>query len=47
MTDQRAGASAMWVVGSIVFLVPAVIITFRLFGPRAEPQESRAIREYS
>jgi len=47
MADQRAGAAAMWVVGSIIFLVPAVIITFRLFGQRAGPQESRAIREYS
>jgi cytochrome c oxidase assembly factor CtaG len=47
MTDQRAGAAVMWVVGSIVFLVPAVIITFRLFGQRAEPQESRAIRQCS
>ena len=30
MTDQRAGASAMWVIGSSVFLVPAVISTFKL-----------------
>ena len=30
MTDQRAGAAAMWVIGSLVFLVPAVIITARL-----------------
>ncbi len=30
MADQRAGAAAMWVIGSLVFLVPAVIITVRL-----------------
>lgn len=30
MTDQRAGAAAMWVLGSLVFLVPAVILTARL-----------------
>lgn len=30
MADQRAGAAAMWVIGSLVFLVPAVIITARL-----------------
>lgn len=30
LTDQRAGAAAMWVVGSIVFLVPAVLIAFKL-----------------
>ncbi len=30
MADQRAGAAAMWVIGSIVFLVPAVVITARL-----------------
>lgn len=45
VTDQRAGAAAMWVVGSIVFLVPAVIVTFRLFGQRAAPRGSRAIRQ--
>ena len=28
--DQRAGAAAMWVIGSIVFLVPAVVITVQL-----------------
>ncbi len=30
MSDQRAGAVIMWVVGSVVFLVPAVAITVRL-----------------
>ncbi len=30
LSDQRAGAVVMWVVGSLVFLVPAVVITFRL-----------------
>jgi len=30
MADQRAGAVAMWVIGSLVFLVPAVLITVRL-----------------
>jgi cytochrome c oxidase assembly factor CtaG len=28
--DQRAGAVAMWLVGSVVFLVPAAILTIRL-----------------
>ena len=28
--DQRAGAVIMWVIGSLVFLVPAVFITYRL-----------------
>lgn len=28
--DQRAGAVIMWVIGSVVFLVPAVFITHRL-----------------
>ena len=30
VTDQAAGAVIMWVLGSVVFLVPAVVITTRL-----------------
>ena len=30
LSDQRAGAVVMWVVGSAVFLVPAVMLTVRL-----------------
>jgi cytochrome c oxidase assembly factor CtaG len=30
MPDQVAGAVIMWVIGSLVFLVPAVLITFKL-----------------
>jgi len=30
LSDQRAGAVVMWVVGSLVFLVPAVVLTMRL-----------------
>ncbi len=30
LADQRAGAVVMWVIGSLVFLMPAVVITFRL-----------------
>lgn len=30
MTDQVTGAVIMWVVGSLVFLVPAVLITFSI-----------------
>ena len=30
VTDQAAGAVIMWVLGSMVFLVPAVAITTRL-----------------
>jgi putative membrane protein len=30
LSDQRAGAVAMWVTGSLVFLVPAIILTFNL-----------------
>lgn len=28
--DQRAGAVVMWVVGSLIFLLPAAVITYRL-----------------
>jgi cytochrome c oxidase assembly factor CtaG len=34
LSDQRAGAVVMWVVGSLIFLVPAIILTFRLLQPR-------------
>lgn len=30
LSDQRAGAVIMWVIGSLVFLLPAIPITFRL-----------------
>ena len=30
LADQRAGAVVMWVAGSLVFLVPAVVLTVRL-----------------
>jgi putative membrane protein len=30
LSDQRAGAVVMWVIGSVVFLVPAVVLTIRL-----------------
>ncbi|WP_263367797.1 cytochrome c oxidase assembly protein [Edaphobacter bradus] len=30
LSDQRAGAVVMWVIGSLIFLVPAVFITFGL-----------------
>ena len=30
LADQRAGAVIMWVLGSLIFLVPAVFVTFRL-----------------
>jgi cytochrome c oxidase assembly factor CtaG len=30
LADQRAGAVVMWVIGSVVFLIPAVVLTIRL-----------------
>ena len=45
LTDQRAGAAAMWVIGSIVFLVPAVILTFLLLGQRTRSQGSYPVRQ--
>jgi len=30
LADQRAGAVVMWVIGSLVFLIPAVVLTVRL-----------------
>src|SRR5438270_8283890 len=34
LSDQRAGAVVMWVIGSLVFLVPAFALTFRFLQPR-------------
>ena len=39
MPDQVTGAVIMWVIGSLVFLVPAVLITFRLL-----QQDSKLVR---
>ena len=39
LSDQRAGAVTMWVVGSLVFLVPAIVVTFRFLQPQ-EPDRS-------
>jgi putative membrane protein len=30
LSDQRAGAVVMWVIGSVIFLVPALVLTVRL-----------------
>ncbi len=38
LSDQRAGAVVMWVIGSLVFLVPAVIITVRLLQRDEQPR---------
>jgi len=38
VVDQRAGAAAMWVIGSMVFLVPAVGITYTLLRSHERPQ---------
>lgn len=34
LQDQVAAGAEMWVLNSVVFLVPAVALTFRLLGPR-------------
>jgi putative membrane protein len=36
--DQRAGAVIMWVIGSLVFLVPAVLITYRILQQHERPR---------
>jgi putative membrane protein len=30
LADQRAGAVVMWVIGSVIFLIPAIVLTVRL-----------------
>jgi putative membrane protein len=36
--DQRTGAVIMWVIGSLVFLVPAVLITYRILQQYERPR---------
>jgi putative membrane protein len=38
IADQRAGAVVMWVIGSLIFLVPAVVLTVRLLQGGANPE---------
>ena len=38
LSDQRAGAVVMWVIGSLVFLIPAVVITVRLLQGEGRPR---------
>jgi cytochrome c oxidase assembly factor CtaG len=34
LSDQRAGAVVMWVIGSLIFLIPAIVLTFKLLQHR-------------
>jgi putative membrane protein len=43
LADQSAAGAFMWVLGSIVFLIPAVVITVQLLSP-PRPQPLRAAR---
>lgn len=38
LADQRAGAVVMWVIGSLIFLVPAVVITVKLLQHDERPR---------
>lgn len=38
LSDQRAGAVVMWVVGSLIFLIPAVVLTIRLLQREGRPR---------
>jgi cytochrome c oxidase assembly factor CtaG len=44
LDDQVAAGAIMWVPGSVLFLVPAAVITARLLSPRAAPaREGRSV----
>jgi len=48
LSDQVLGAVIMWVLGSIVFLIPAILITVQLLAPEkiniaARQDASRAV----
>ena len=38
MADQVLGAGFMWVIGSTIFLVPAIVLTFRMLQPSPQRQ---------
>lgn len=40
LSDQRAGAVIMWVIGSLVFLLPAVYVTVRLLQQNSQSRFS-------
>jgi ferredoxin len=41
LKDQIAAGALMWVIGSTIFLVPAVIITIQLLSPRLQRRQSK------
>ena len=44
LSDQRTGAVIMWVVGSVVFLVPAAVLTIRLLQQPTSRASASAFR---
>jgi cytochrome c oxidase assembly factor CtaG len=38
LADQRAGAALMWVFGSLIFLIPAILMTVRLLQSDGRPR---------
>jgi putative membrane protein len=44
MIDQRAGAAAMWVIGSAVFLLPVMIITLSMLQRQTGPRTAAGAR---
>ena len=45
LADQAAAGALMWVLGSIVFLVPAMYITLKLLSPQRRPLAMRNLPE--
>jgi len=43
LSDQVAAGSFMWVFGSIIFLIPALVITMRLLSPNRRPMAMQDI----
>lgn len=47
LQDQIAAGALMWVIGSTIFLVPAVVITVQLLSPRLHREEKKNISRKS
>src|SRR5271170_514480 len=46
LTDQVAAGGFMWVFGSIIFLIPALVITLHLLSPRRRPMAMQGISSH-
>src|SRR5271165_3659553 len=47
LSDQAAAGALMWVFGSIIFLIPALVITLQLLSPSRRPMAMQGVHSHS